>query len=342
MPSPLTRGIGKQVQLGVAKESTRGTSPGSITYWLALDDWTLDEKWKNAQDIQTYGVIESEQSETRVKQWSEGSLKAPVSDQSVGLFLLALMGTVTNSTKSGESVVYNHVFTVAQSVQHQSLSFYMHDPIATPSGASADYSYPNSIVHKLDIDYSLGKFVEVSASIKGQSGSANATAFVPAQVVENRFVPQYMTFTATTNFTVLNGAVATTPIKLKSAKLTIDANEEDDDVLGSVHPRDFYNKEFKVEGTLEAIWENESDFKANALANTPQAMRFNLVNSDVTIGNTSNPTLTIDLAKVYFTDFSKPIKLKDAMYQTVKFNGAYSPTDGFMMRGTLVNTVASY
>ena len=335
--SQLTRGIGKQIQVGISRETTRGTASAVATFWLAADDWTLDEKWKNAVDVQTYGVIESQQSETRVKQWSEGMLKLPFSNNSTGLLLLALLGTDTATTK--ESGVYNHAFTIAQNVQHPSLTIFMHDPIATPSGTTADYTYANSVVHKVEIDYALGKFVDVSASVKGQSGSSVAVAFTPSQVVETRFVPQYLTFTPAAN---IAGLGAGSPIKLKSAKLSFDLNEEDDDVLGSVHPRDFYNKEFKVEGTIEAIWENESDFKTNALANTPQAFRFNLVNADVTIGAASNPTFVLDLAKVYFTEFSKPIKLKDIMYQTVKFSAAYSPSDSCMLRGTLVNTVASY
>lgn len=339
MATPLTRGIGKQIQIGLGRETVRGTATTVATFWLAADDWTLDEKWKNAQDVQTYGVIESEQSETRVKQWSEGSLKVPASGNSLGLFLLQVLGADAPAVKSGESIVYNHVFTVAQNVQHPSVTMFLHDPIATPSGATADYTYANTVLHKLDIDYSVGKFVEVTAAIKGQSGSAAATVFAPAQTVENRFVPQYLTFTTAANYA---GLSAGSVVKLKSAKLSFDLNEEDDDVLGSKSPRDFYNKEFKVEFTLEAIWENETDFKANALANTPQALRLDLVNSDVTIGSASNPRLTLDLAKVYFTELSKPMKIKDVMYQTVKGNAAYSPSDGFMVRGTLVNTVAAY
>lgn len=333
----LTRGIGKQIQIGIGRETVRGTATTVATFWLAADDWSLDEKWKNAQDIQSYGVIEAEQSETRVKAWSEGSLKLPVSASSTGLLLLALLGTDTVSTK--ESGVFNHAFSVAQNVQHPTLTMFMHDPIPTPSGATADYTYANTVVHKFEIDYSLGKFVEITAAIKGQSGSAAATLFAPAQIVENRFVPQYLVFKTAANVAALGAASA---IKLKSAKLSFDLNEEDDDVLGAVSPRDFLNKEFKVDGTIEAIWENESDFKTFSLANTVQAFRFDLTNSDVTIGAVSNPRLVIDLARIYVTDFSKPIKIKDVMYQTIKFNGAYSPTDGYMVRGTLVNTVAAY
>ena len=329
---PLTRGIGKQIQVGVSRETTRGTASAVATFWLAADDWSLDEKWKNAQDVQTYGVIESEQSETRVKAWAEGSLKVPIGANSTGLLLYAMFGGNVDATKTGETVVYTHAFTVAQSVQHQSLTMFMHDPIV-----SVDYVYANTVVTKMDIEYALGKFVEITAGIKGLKGSSVAT-LTPAQVVETRFVPQYLTFSQAAN----NAALPGSTIKIKSLKLSINGNEEDDDVMGSVSPRDFLNKEFKVEGTIEAIWQNETDFKTNAIANTPQAMRINMVNSDVSIGSSSNPTLVIDLAKVYVTDFSKPIKIKDIMYQTIKINAAYDPTPGYMIRGTLVNTVATY
>lgn len=329
---PLTRGIGKQIQVGISRETTRGAASAVATFWLAADDWSLDEKWKNAQDVQVYGIIESEQSETRVKAWSEGSLKVPISANSSGLLLYSMFGAVTTSTKVGETVVFNSAFTVAQNVQHQSVTLFMHDPIV-----SVDYVYANTVVTKMDIDYSLGKFVEITASIKGMKGSSVAT-LTPAQIVETRFVPQYLTFSQAAN----NAALPGSTIKIKSLKLSINSNEEDDDVMGSISPRDFLNKEFKVEGTIEAIWQNESDFKTNSIANTPQAMRISMVNSDVTIGSTSNPALVIDLAKVYVTDFSKPFKIKDIMYQTIKFNAAYDPTPAFMIRGTLTNTVASY
>ncbi len=73
-------------------------------------------------------------------------------------------------------------------------------------------------------------------------------------------------------------------VQLKSFKLTVDANIEDDEVLGNVAPVDFLNKEFKVEGQLEAVWQNESDFKTVALAtpNVGQALLVDIKNTDVT------------------------------------------------------------
>lgn len=335
----LLKGIGKQLQIGIAKETVRGTAKTSADYWIAMDDWAIEERYQNAVDTQVYGVIEDSVSQSRVKNWSEGEIKFPIAGTSTGVILLSLFGTSVAVLHSGESAVYDHTFTVKQSVQHQSVTFLVHDPIATASGATADYLHANGVIHKLDIEYSLGNFVMGTASVKALAGSSVGVALVPSQSAEPRFVPQNLSFTLGAT---LGAVVSATPIKVKSAKITIDAGDEDDDVLGQVAPRDFLNKEFSVEGQIEAIWQNESDFKAAALANTPQAMRLKLTNSDVTIGTAANPQLIIDLAKVYFTEFSRPIKIKDVVYQTVNFKAAYSLTDALMARATLVNHIVNY
>jgi hypothetical protein len=109
-----------------------------------------------------------------------------------------------------------------------------------------------------------------------------------------------------------------------------------------VSPSDFLNKEFKVEGQLEAIFQNNSDFKTIALAtpNVGQAMLIDLKNTDVTIGSTTNPELKITLNQVFFTEFSRPIKTKELVYQTVKFRGTYKLADSAMISVVLTNTVS--
>lgn len=336
----LLKGIGKQFQIGIAKETSRGTAKTTATYWLAVDDWEMAERYQNAVDTQQYGLIEDSLSQTRVKNWSEGQIKFPISGTSSAVLFLSLFGTDTPALHSGETSIYDHVLSVQQSVQHQSITFFVHDPIATASGVTADYTHANTVVHKIEIDYSLGNFVMGTATIKGQTGSAAAVVFSPSQTVEDRFVPQYLTFKLAST---LAGLGAATAIKIKSANITLDAGDEDDDVLGQTAPRDFLNKEFSCEGTIEAIWQNESDFRAAAIANTPQAMRLDLINSDVTFGvASSHPEFKLDFARVYFTEFSRPIAIHDVVYQTIKFKAAYSVSDAQMVKATFTNSIPTY
>jgi hypothetical protein len=327
------KGIGRRFSVGIAKETSRGTAISSANHWLPFSDASLDEKYENVTQDEAYGIIEDSVSQFRTKNWAEGTLKVPVTDLSLPLILRAVLGASADATKSGESIVYTHTITVGESAQHQSLTFFIHDPLS-----SVDYSHALGVIHKMDLDVELKKFAELSLSVKALKG-VSQSAFTPSIAAENRFLPQYMTFKYATAVSGLSGATA---IPLKSFKLSIDANIEDDDVLGSIAPIDFLNKEFKVTGTLEAIWQNESDFKTVALAtpNVPQALGINLVNTDVTIGSTSNPSVLITLDQVYFTEISRPIKIKDLVYQTVKFSATYSTANSEMLNIVVDNTAS--
>jgi len=329
------KGIGRLFSIGIAKESSRGTAIGSASYWLPFSDAAIEEKFTNVTQDEAYGIIEDSVGQFRVKNWAEGTLKVPVTDQSLPLLLLSQFGAVANTTHAGETVVYDHTITVGESAQHQSLTLFIHDPLS-----GTDYSHALGVVHKTDLDVQLGKFPELSLSVKAQKG-VSQSAFTPSILSENRFLPQYMTFKYATAVSGLSGATA---IQLKSVKLSIDDSIEDDEVLGSVAPIDFLNKEFKIEGTLEAIYQNLTDFKNVSLAtpNVPQAILIDLKNTDVTIGSTTNPEVAITLNQVYFTEYSRPIKIKDLVYQTIKFKATYKIADSAMGKIVVTNTVASY
>lgn len=327
------KGIGKLFAFGLAKESVRGTAISSATYWLPFDDLSFDEKFENAIADQAVGVIESAINEYRVKNYADGSFKVPMMDQSTGLLFLSLLGSQAVATHAGESIVYDHTFTVGESAQHQSLTLFIHDPLS-----GTDYSHANGVIHKMDIDAELKKFVQLSCSARSLKG-VSQSSFTPSILAENRFIPQYMTFKYATAVSGLSGATA---IALKSIKLSIDGSVEDQEVLGNVAPADFLNKEFKVEGQLECIYQNLTDFKNVALAtpNVGQAMLIDLKNTDVTIGSATNPELKITLNQVFFSEYSRPIKVKDLVYQTVKFRGTYKLADSAMITILLTNTVS--
>jgi Phage tail tube protein len=397
----MSKGIGRLFSIGVAKETTRGTAISSASYWLPFADASIEEKFDNVTQDEAYGIIEDAVGQFRVKNWAEGTIKVPLTDQALPLLLFSALGANNDSTHSGESIVYDHKATVGESAQHQSLTLFLHDPLA-----AVDYSHALGVIHKLELDVQLKKFAEVNLSVKALKGASQST-FTPSIATENRFLPQYMAFSYAPSTAGVNGtltatgtasstihvtslsintnllnvgmrvtatnlpagatiativsstafdlSVATTGaigtmtfngaiVKLKSFKLTIDANVEDQEVLSNVAPVDFLNKEFKVEGSFEAIWQNESDFKTIALVtpNVAQALLVDIKNTDVSIGTSANPEVKILLDRCYFTEFSRPIKIKDLVYQSIKFKATYSTTNSEMIAITTVNTVASY
>jgi len=329
------KGIGRLFSFGVAVEDTRGSAETSAEYWIPFDELSFDEKFENAISDQSVGVIENAINEYRVKNYADGTFKVPMMDRSTGELFYSLFGGYAVGTHAGESIVYDHTFTVGESAQHQSLTFFIHDPLS-----GTDYSHANGVIHKMELDAELKKFVTLSLSARALKG-VSQSSFTPSILSENRFIPQYMTFKYATAVAGLSGASA---IALKSIKLTVDENIEDQEVLGNVAPADFLNKEFKVEGQLECIYQNLTDFKTVALAtpNVGQAMLIDLKNTDVTLGSAANPELKITLNQVFFSEYSRPIKVKDLVYQTVKFRGTYKLADSAMITTVLTNLVATY
>ena len=182
----MSKGIGRLFALGLAKETTRGTAISSAAYWLPFNDLGFDEKFENAVKDQAYGVIEDSVGQSRVKNWAEGTFKVPLLDRSIGLLLYSMMGGYAVSGPSDSA--YTHAFTVGQSAQHQSLTMFLHDPLS-----GQDYSHANGVIHKMEIDAQLKKFIQLSISARSLKG-VSQSAFSPSIINENRFIPQYMTF----------------------------------------------------------------------------------------------------------------------------------------------------
>lgn len=329
----MPKGIGRLISFGVAKESSRGTAPGAATYYIPFQDLSFDEKQALAEDAQAYGVIEETTGASKVKEWAEGAFKAMIGDKHFPLLLYSLFGSlVTSDNADTDSTVKDHTVNVAQSAQHQSLAFYLDDPVT-----GQDYAHSLGVVDSLVINYERGKFIDYDAKLRSKKG-VTAT-LTPSITTENKFLTQHVTFKLATNQAGLDAVSATS---IKSLKLSIKQNIEDDDVLGSAQPNDFLTKSFVIEGELEAILQNESDFKTQFLANSAKALRIHLKNTDVTLGAAANPEIKIDLYKVIFKELSKPVKIGDIMMQSLSFKAHYSISDSKMAQVVCVNTVASY
>ncbi len=329
----MSKGVGRILQLGIGKETTRGTANAAADFWVPFAELSFDEKYDNVVDEQSRGIIEDSIGQSRVKNWAEGTIKGMIEDKSFPLILYATLGSIVSTTNSdGAGTVRDHTITVAQSAQHQALTFFIDDPLG-----GQDYKHANGMIDSLDINYETGKFIDWTISVKAKTGATASLS--PSTVVLNRFLPQHLTFKLASSYSGLTAASAQV---IKSLKLTIKTNIESDDVLGSATPADFLNKEFMIEGVVEALWQNESDFKTAAIAGTTKAMRIDLVNTDVTIGSAANPRVRIDLAKVVFTEITRPLVLKDLVKQTLKFKAHYSTTDSLMISCLCTNLQGSY
>ena len=390
----MTKFLGQQFNIGIGKESTRGTAV-TASYWLPNTTLTVDDKVKLAKDETSLGVIEAGVGQEVSNRYSEATIEGRATDQGFGLILMTLMGIDT--VGAVETGVKDHVFTVLQTAQHPSVSVCVYEP-----NASTGLVYPLGMLDTLDVTIDLDKYVMYKAAYKANRNAAQANT--TSYVAENAFRPQDVTIgfapslagikgtlaatgTATSTIHITGLSISTTllqvgmtvtgtnipanttiativsasavdlsaattgaatsytfgaaVVSVKKASLSFKKNTEDDEVLGSIDPIDRLNKQFAVSGSIELYYTDRSFIDTMMLGDLYKAIQIKAVNSTVTIGTTSKPTLTFNLARTKFSEVSRKIDDKGIVSQTLKFTAFYSLSDTEMVDITLRNTVTS-
>lgn len=320
--------IGRLADVGIAKEASRGTAETSADFWLPKLSLSVDDTIEQAIDESSVGVIEDATDAVVVGNAAEVEIEGNILDASFGLILLGTLGSVSDSGPA-ESTVYTHTFTVNQSAQHQALTIFLDDGVQ-------DYAFPLGMVESLSIDVSLGQFAKFTAAFRAKVGETDT--LTPSYTAENHFLPQHGTVKIASAVSGLSGASA---LDIRSVQLNISKNLEDDRKIGSLSQDDILNKQFSVEGSIEVVFDAET-FKTQMLADTAQAVRIELENTDVTIGSSLSPKLTIDLSKVKFSQFSKNYSNNDIVVATASFKALYKTSESDMIEVSLVNETASY
>ncbi len=324
----MSKFIGRLVDVGIAKEASRGTAESAATFWLPKISLTLDDGIEQTIDESSHGIIEDATDAKVVGKFATGEIEGHIGDQSFGLLLLAAFGTVTTGSAQ-ETVVYPHTFTVEQSAQHDSLTLFLDDP-------NQDYKYALAVLETLEIEAMLGQFAKYRASFRSKAGETATLS--PSYTAENHFLPQHITLKYADDEDDLGSG---TTVNVRSFKASINKNIEDDRKLGSLDQVDILNKQFSVEGTLELVFDANT-FKTFMLTDAAKAVRLELENTDVTIGDTLHPKLTIDMAKAKFSSFEKNYENDGVVTATVNFKAFYSTTESEMITAVLTNLKTSY
>jgi hypothetical protein len=324
----MTKFIGRLADIGIAKEASRGTAESSVDFYLPKVSLTIDDGIEQAVDESSIGVIEDSINASVVGKYAEGEIEGNIYDKSFGLILLAALGSLSTSGPSQTSV-YTHAYSVLQSAQHPSLTLFFDDP-------NQDYKYPLAMLTTLEMDFVVGQYARYKAAFRSKKGETATLS--PSYSAENHFLPQHI---AVQYATTVSGLSSPTTVEVRSAKITINKNVEDDRKLGSLDQDDILNKQLSVEGSLELVFDAET-FKTQMLADTSLALRIVATNTDVTIGSSLNPKLTITLAKAKFSNFERNYDNDSTVIATVDFKAHYSLGDTAMITAELINTQSSY
>ena len=323
----MTTIIGRLINVGLAKESERGTAEDSATFWLPKVDFDFNPRADYAVDSSGLGVIDGRSDAKVVEKLGEGSFGGVVYSKSFGLLLAACLGTW--STGAVDDSTYTHTFTRLNTNQHPSLTIFHDD-------GNVDEKYALGMLNQLSINCVLKDYVKYSAGFMSKVGAD--TASTPSYTAEKSFLAQHVSVKFAATVAALGTASA---VSLRAFNLTINKNVEDWQDLGSDEPTDIVNKAFVLSGDMELVFDDET-YKDYVLDGTKMACLLTIENTDETIGTASNPKLEFTMAPMSFRDWGRGTGQDDVVTQTIAFDGNFRLTDSKTVSVTLKNTQSSY
>ena len=327
----MTKFVGRLLQIGVAKESTRGAGIAPAIRFPQTS-FSFDDKVVKARAVGGLGKLADSEEAFVTTKYGQGDLEGEIRSKGFGLLLYAMLGGYSAPAAPLDSA-YVHPFTISQSNQHQSLCF-------TVADSNTTESYSLVMLDSLEITAELDEIVRYTASFMSKASDSSSNT-VPSAIDEYKFTKKHVRLKIASDIASLDSASA---ISVKSLSLTIAKNVVLDDVLGTAEPEDIYNRQLSVEGSVTLTYDAET-YKNYMKDGTNRAVEIAFINSDQTIGGGStNPSLKIQLPKVDFFDWEPDYSLDEIVSQTFSFKASRDVGNGqdIIHQCELINGVSSY
>lgn len=325
----MSKYIGRLVNVGLAKESVRGT-PVAAAHWMPKNAVAFFDRSTKVQSEMSYGKIGEGAQAYKTNEWAEGTIETELNDRSFGLVLLAAFGTLVTTGPSDSA--YTHTYSLQNDNQHDSLTITLADPDRTDQ-------YALAMLDTLEFNVVPDEVVMVTAGFKSRTGRAVAAASPSYSTAFNKFLGRHCVVKVAS---VVGGLDAASALNLKSMKLMIAKNTVQNNVLGTVWPEDILNRKFEITGEISLDLDDQT-YRQLMLDGTYRALRVQFTNTDVLIGATSRPQFTIDLARVHFEGWEVDRPNDEIVTQKITFRGLFDPTTETIVNVcTLINSVTSY
>lgn len=319
--------VGDRVALGIGRESTRGTGV-TPALWVPAEGFDFMQQTNNDDISGAMGKIIGTQETKVIQKFGQGTFDMDVRANAIGYMLLQLMGSVTTTNPTGS--VYSHTFSLTHSNTHPTLSLTIDDP-------NKQERFVRAGLESLELSVTADEVARVTAGFMSEPPS-DQTATPDFTTTDYIFAPSTATVKLAASQSGLDGASATT---VNSVSLSFTKGADPDFATGSDTPTDIYNTALEISGSFERIFDADTEHDL-MFDNTNRALRLDLTDTDVDLGDGNNPSLQVDLYNVNFTQHNRDISLGDIVRQTVEFMGHVEISSDNVMDMTLVNTHSSY
>lgn len=316
--------LGERYVTGVAVEGTRGTFAAAQDYVRGREPATIQTVVDKVDIQETEGTGVATKGQVVTMKRVQGEAAVNMRFRTYGYWLLSLFGKVNSVVEAGETVVYRHTFTIEPTLPQPTLS------LSLARGGFGHKAINGAVVSQISESYSLDDVVNSTVSLMGRSETANAD-FTPAFTEDDHLAPhQFASIKIADDVAGLGAAPIICVTELTNE---MNRNTREKGCLSSDNVQDFIAQLMNLTGSF--TWDKTADtYRDLGISNVPKAMQIRVVNTAVTIGVASNPTLIYTFPSVNLTtEESRPID--NAVTETVSWvaNGATA---------TLINQKANY
>lgn len=319
--------IGRQLEVGLSTEATRGTAETTVDKWFKNVTASIVERAEHVEDDSTRGRFEDMDGRRVTQKYIEGDIEGIAHADALGYLYSSVYGTVASSNVAGS--VYDHEFTLKQDSIHQSLTVFGKD------GSVQQLRYGGCMVSTLELNAAVDDYVRFTASFVGRNATDDTET--PSYDTEYDFVGRDITVKIADTEAGLSGATAT---KLKEITITHDQGAIRDHVFGSYDPDDVYNAKQTIEGSFVLNFTDE-DFKDLYLGDDAKYMSVT-IEGEADIGGGNNPAITYVFNKIQFTDWNREGGNDELVTQPISFKAFYNESDSEASKVTLRNLTSAY
>lgn len=319
--------VGRELEVGFATEASRGVAESSVDKWMKNVAATIVERAEHTQDDSSRGVLEDMDGRRVTQKYVEGNIEGIAYADALGYLLSSVYGKVASAVVAGS--VYDHVFTMRQNIQHQSLSVFLKD------GGVQQLKIAGAMVGTLELNATIDDYVRFMADIIGRSAVDDSET--PEYDTEYDFIGKDITIKVADSEA---GLAAASAIPVKSLSVKHDQGTIRDHVFGSYNPNDIYNAKHSIEGEIMLNFSDET-YKDLYLGDTAKYLQIAIV-GEADLGGGYNPSITYVFNKVMFNDWNRNGGKDELVTQPIKFKAYYNAADGEASKVTLRNLTSSY
>lgn len=322
--------IGRKGWLGVNIETTPGTAVDPAKY-LPYTACTLRNVVEVLDDESAKGIRERSWGSTAARTRGEGDITILMDVENAPYLLIPALGSVTSSTASGESDVYEHVITRKSGNPPKTLTLNFNDTVETRK-----YTY--GVVNTAEISFSDG-YAEISGSLLSKAPSTGTGSKDITEETVMAFKDAKIYFGTDLSTAESNYTGDTNSKDLSEFSLTINNNAEAQYTSGDSSPSQISMGQFEANGDYTLFFEDTTERAAHE-NQTLRAMIISFTGSD--IGTGEQEEIKIEIPEFHITERSVDTAPAGFVTENPSFVCDYDSTEGYSIRVTITNEHSSY